>query len=156
MGHHASTPEHIGAIDKVISNLHAALMPRDVNQLSSLLLQANSLFTSLADNGFINKLRASANVYFPDIGPAGYAVFVRFIRCQLLYPEEKFSNVEIIQNRHLEWAVVDYKFLLDGKLSSYGVEAWPMAMGNCNWTISPLARFHARGRGRRGADRRDN
>lgn len=135
VGRHASAPEDIRAIEKVVADFQAALIAKDVKLLSSLMLHTNILFASPADDGFIKKMRDTTDVHFDGVAQAGYIAFANFIKREPLRTEEKFYNVKITQDRHVAWVNFDYEFLVDNKLSNYGVEAWQMVKRDGEWKI---------------------
>lgn len=135
VGRHASTPEDIRAIEKVIADFQAALIAKDVKLLSSLLLHTNILFASPADDAFIQKMRDTTDVHFDGVPAAGYVGFANYIKREPLRTEEKFYNVKITQDRHVAWVNFDYEFLVGDKLSNYGVEAWQMVKRDGLWKI---------------------
>ncbi|MGK5081496.1 nuclear transport factor 2 family protein [Janthinobacterium sp. HLX7-2] len=135
VGRHASTPEDFGAIEQVVAGFQAALVTKDIKLLSSLMLHANILFTSPADDGFIKTVRDTTNVHFDGIEAAGYAGFANYIKREPLRTQEKFYNVKITQDRHVAWVNFDYEFLVGDKLSNYGMQAWQMVKRDGNWKI---------------------
>jgi hypothetical protein len=135
VGRHAATPEDLRAIEQVVADFQAALIAKDVRLLSSLMLHTNILFTSPADDGFIKKMRDTTDVHFDGVAAGGYAAFANFIKREPQRTEEKFYNVKITQDRHVAWVNFDYEFLVGGKLSNYGVEAWQMVKRDGAWKI---------------------
>ncbi|PHV37640.1 nuclear transport factor 2 family protein [Janthinobacterium sp. BJB304] len=135
VGRHASTHEDLRAIEQVVADFQAALIAKDVKLLSSLMLHTNILFASPADDAFIKNMRVTTDVHFDGVGAGGYAAFANFITREPQRTEEKFYNVKIIQDRHVAWVNFDYEFLVGGKLSNYGVEAWQMVKRDGDWKI---------------------
>ena len=135
VGRHASTHEDLRAIEQVVADFQAALIAKDVRLLSSLMLHTNILFASPADDAFIKNMRDTTDVHFDGVGAGGYAAFANFIKREPQRTEEKFYNVKIIQDRHVAWVNFDYEFLVGGKLSNYGVEAWQMVKRDGDWKI---------------------
>ena len=135
VGRHASTPEDMRAIEKVVADFQAALIAKDVKLLSSLMLHTNILFASPADDGFIKKMRDTTDVHFDGVAVAGYVGFANFIQREPQRTEEKFYNVKITQDRHVAWVNFDYEFFVGDTLSNYGVEAWQMVKRDGEWKI---------------------
>ena len=100
VGRHASTPEDIRAIEKVVADFQAALIAKDVKLLSSLMLHTNILFASPADDAFIEKMRDTTDVHFDGVAAAGYVGFANYIKREPLRTALGFigiTDIEFVQ-----------------------------------------------------------
>lgn len=135
IGRHDSTPEDVAAITRVTDDFQAALLKKDVKLLSSLMFNANILFSSPANDSFIKKVRETRDVNFDGVGAGGYTDFAKFVAGSKTPVAEKFYNIKITQDRHVAWVMFDFEFLDDNVVVNHGVEAWQMLKTDGKWKI---------------------
>ena len=84
-------------------------------------------------------MRENIDVNFDGLNPAGYPEFGEFVATAKVPVEEKFYNVQIIQDKHVAWVIFDFDFLEDGKVLNHGVETWQMLKGaDDKWRIASV------------------
>jgi hypothetical protein len=135
IGQHASTAEDLRAITAVTEQFRAALLAKNTRQLSSLLFSANILFTSPADDKVAQSIRDTADVNFDGISGAGVSGFLSFVGNSPKAIEERFYNLQIVQDGHVATVTFDYDFLMDGQPQNHGIESWQLYKTEGNWKI---------------------
>jgi len=135
IGQHASTPDDLRAITGVTEQFRAALLAKNTRQLSSLLFSANILFASPADDKVAQRIRDTADVNFDGISGAGVSGFLNFVGNSPKPVEEKFYNLQIVQDGNVAAVNFDYDFLIDGQSQNHGIESWQLYKTEGNWKI---------------------
>jgi ketosteroid isomerase-like protein len=141
IGQHASTPEDTQAINKVIDDFKAAIKTRDVQLLTSLMMNENLLWASPPPpqvmKAFLQKHPEVKG--FPEGAFQGFRGFRDFIASSKVPVEEKFYNVRITQDANLAWVMFDYEFVEGGRTTNYGVETWQMMKdADGQWKIASV------------------
>ncbi|GGC66187.1 nuclear transport factor 2 family protein [Undibacterium terreum] len=126
IGRHDSNPADIAAINQVTQDFRAALISKNIKQLSSLMLNSNILFSSPGSASFVKKINDSTDVNFDGIRSGGYPAFADFVANSADAIEEKFYNIKITQDGHVGWVMFDFEFLSNKKVENYGVETWQL------------------------------
>lgn len=129
-----STPEDLAAIRDVLDRFMAAIRAKDGKALSALVLNDRILFNSPGDQARVDAIRQH-DTHFDGLGAPGFREFAQFVATSKEPIEERFWNVELVQDAHLAWAVFDYEFLEAGKVQNYGVEAWQLRKTDGKWKI---------------------
>ena len=129
-----STPEDVAAIRDVLDRFMAAIRAKDGKALSALVLNDRILFNSPGDQARVDAIRQH-DTHFDGLGAPGFREFAQFVATSKAPIEERFWNVQIVQDAHLAWAVFDYEFLEAGKVQNYGVEAWQLRKTDGKWKI---------------------
>jgi len=129
-----STPEDLAAIRDVLDRFMAAVENKNGKELSALVLHSRILFTSPRDQTGVDAVRAyDAN--FDGVGAGGFGDFARFVSTTKDAIEERFTNVEMVQDGPVAWVFFDYEFLENGKVENYGVEVWQLRKTDGKWKI---------------------
>ncbi|HTD02750.1 hypothetical protein [Undibacterium sp.] len=126
IGRRDSTPADISAITQVTQDFRAALISKNIKQLSALMLNSNILFSSPASPTFVKMVNDKTDVSFDGIRSGGYSGFADMLASATVPVEEKFYNIKITQDGHIAWVMFDFEFLWDNKIENYGVESWQM------------------------------
>jgi hypothetical protein len=119
-------PADLKAIMKITNQFQEAIRDKNLKELSTLVLNDNILFSSPSMPDLIKSVEKASDVNFDGIDYAGYPGFVQFLRTSPQTLEEKFYNIDIVQDSNVAWVMFDYQFLVDGKISNHGVETWQM------------------------------
>jgi hypothetical protein len=130
IGRHQSTPEDVNAIMQLTKDFRAALVARNVRQMSTLMLNSNILFASPASPQTVKMINEKEDVNFDGLPNGGYPRFAQFVAGTAGPVEEKFYNIKITQDGHVGWVMLDFEFvqehlgdLLRLSLSSQGRSA---------------------------------
>jgi hypothetical protein len=124
IGRYQSTPADIAAIKQLTLDFHDALVAKNAPQLSTLVLNSNSLFASPASPAKVKVSNDKQDVNFDGVVPGGFERFAEFVGSTPGAIEERFYNMKVTQDGHLAWVSFDFEFLLDGKVTNYGLESW--------------------------------
>lgn len=141
IGQHASTPEDTQAINKVIDDFKAAIKTRDVQLLTSLMVNENLLWTSPPPPQVLKEIRQKhpETQGIPEGAFRGFRGFRDFVASSKVPVEEKFYNVRITQDANLAWVMFDYEFVEGARTSNYGVETWQMMKdADGQWKIASV------------------
>ena len=124
IGRHESSSEDVNAIMQLTKDFRAALMDKNVKQLSTLMFSSNILFASPASAATVKTINDKEDVNFDGVSSGGYGRFAQFLGSTRASIEEKFYNIKITQDGHLAWVMFDFEFVQDSKVAGYGVESW--------------------------------
>jgi hypothetical protein len=124
IGRHQSNPEDVNAIMQLTKDFRAALMNKNVKQMSTLMFSANILFASPASAATVKMIKDKEDVNFDGVPSGGYGRFAQFVGSTKGSIDERFYNIQITQDGHLAWVIFDFEFVQDSKVARYGVEAW--------------------------------
>jgi len=124
IGRHQSSSEDVNAIMQLTKDFRAALIDKNVKQLSTLMFSSNILFASPASAATVKMINDKEDVNFDGVPSGGYGRFAQFVGSTRGSIEEKFYNIKITQDGHLAWVIFDFEFVQDSKVARYGVEAW--------------------------------
>jgi hypothetical protein len=124
IGRHQSNPEDVNAIMQLTKDFRAALMNKNVKQMSTLMFSANILFASSASAATVKMINDKEDVNFDGVPSGGYGRFAQFVGSTKGSIDERFYNIQITQDGHLAWVIFDFEFVQDSKVARYGVEAW--------------------------------
>lgn len=129
-----TTPEDTAAIAEVVEAFRLGIIHKDGPALSNLVLDSDIMFTSPGDQARVDAVRAY-DPHFNGIGTGGFGAFARYISTTQDTVEEKFHNVEIVQDGPVALVTFDYEFYGNGKLENYGLEHWQMRKTDGRWKI---------------------
>jgi hypothetical protein len=136
IGHYQGTPQDVAAIKQLTQDFHDALVAKNARQLSTLVFNSNILFVSPASPEKVKAINDKQDVSFDGVAPGGFARFAEFVGSTPGAIEERFYNMKITQDGHLAWVSFDFEFLLDGKVTNYGLETWVVLKNQGDkWTI---------------------
>jgi ketosteroid isomerase-like protein len=139
IGRHTSTPEDTQAINKIVEDFQVAIKTKNTKLLSTLVLNSNILFNAPGSPKAIAFVREKFDTTYDGLRAGGYTSFARFIEESKEALEEKFYNVKITQDGNVAWVIFDYEFVMEGKTSNYGVEAWQMMkVADGKWKIASV------------------
>jgi hypothetical protein len=124
IGRHQSTPEDVNAIMQLTKDFRAALVAKNVRQMSTLMLNSNILFASPASPQTVKRINEKEDVNFDGLPNGSYPRFAQFVAGTAGPVEEKFYNIKITQDGHVGWVMLDFEFVQDSKVANYGVEVW--------------------------------
>jgi hypothetical protein len=124
IGHYQSTAEDVNAIKQLTQDFRAALVAKDVRQLSTLVVGENILFASPASPEKVKMVNDKQDVNFDGVPVGGFGQFAQFVSTTPGAIEERFYNMQVVQDGHLAWVRFDFEFLLDTKVTNYGIETW--------------------------------
>lgn len=71
-----------------------------------------------------------------DTFKANYKSFYRYFFTKEI--EEKFYNIQILENGYIATVMFDYSFWNKGKKSNYGKESWALIKTNGRWKITSV------------------
>jgi hypothetical protein len=123
---HATTPEDLSAISKVISEFQTAIKTKNPKLLSTLVLSSKILFVSPWPPEDIKEVRNATDTTFDGVDAAGYSNFAKLLKNEKSQIEEKFYNVKITQDDNLAWVMFDFEFQKDSVTLNHGVEVWQL------------------------------
>lgn len=129
-----TTPEDTAAIHKVLDHFALAIATRDPKLLGTLVLHPRILFASPGNQAWVDRVR-KYEPRFDGLEQDGYLAFARFVGTSKVPIAENFYNVQITQDGVVAWALFDYEFIEDGKLSNYGTEHWQLRKTDGEWKI---------------------
>jgi hypothetical protein len=121
-----ANPEDSKAILQVVAKFQEAIKTKNSKELSTLVLNDNILFTRLSDAKEKQKINETSDVNFDGIRYGGFGSLSQFLSTSKESVEERFYNVNIMQDGSVAWVMFDYQFLLAGKATNHGVETWQM------------------------------
>jgi ketosteroid isomerase-like protein len=141
IGQHASTPADTQAINKVMDDFKTAIKTKDVQLLTSLMVNESLLWASPPPPQVMKDFHAKHPEIkgFPEGALRGFRGFRDFVASSKVPVEEKFYNVRITQDANLAWVMFDYEFVEDNRTSNYGVETWQMVKdADGQWKIASV------------------
>jgi len=116
----APTAADAQAIRDVLAEFMAAIQAKSGERLTALVTDPQILFTSPGEK-------------FDGRGAGGFPRFVEFVTTTPDSIEERFKNVVITQDGAVAWAMFDYEFVANGKVSNYGIETWQLYRRDGKW-----------------------
>ncbi|MGZ5198512.1 MAG: YybH family protein [Telluria sp.] len=139
IGKTTSTPEDTQAINKVIDDFQAAIKKKDVQLLSSLVVDEKLLWASPPPPEQIRAIRKDLGQGFNGIFPGAFRNFSQFIGSSKVPLEERFYNVHITQDANVAWVMFDYEFVEDNRVTNHGIETWQMMKSaDGTWKIASV------------------
>jgi ketosteroid isomerase-like protein len=139
IGHTTSTPEDTQAIRKVIDDFQGAIKTKNVQLLSSLMLDEDLLWASPPPPERLREARDKMGANFKGIPPGMFRGFSKFIAESKVPVEERFYNVRITQDANVAWVMFDYEFVMDNRPTNHGIETWQMMKGpDGTWKIASV------------------
>ena len=126
VGKHEGTPEDLAAILQVTQDFQKALKSKDIRLLSSLLVNQNIMWLSPSSPANITRVRAEIDPNYDGLAVGGYAPFAAFVKDEKGVVEERFYNIQVTQDRHVAFVMVDFDFRIDDRIINHGVESWQM------------------------------
>ena len=79
IGRHQSSPEDVNAIMQLTKDFRAALMDKNVKQMSTLMFSSNILFASPASAAAVKTINDKEDVNFDGVPSGGYGRFAQFL-----------------------------------------------------------------------------
>jgi ketosteroid isomerase-like protein len=129
-----ATREDVAAIRKVHTDFMAAIAAKDGRKLSTLVLNDHILLAPMADQARVDAVR-KYNSNFDGVGDGGFSSFAHYISTTSDKLEEKTYNVEVTQDGLMALVTFDYEFVINGKVSNYGLEVWQLRKTDGKWKI---------------------
>ncbi|SDD35254.1 MULTISPECIES: hypothetical protein [Kordiimonas] len=146
IGTYHSTPEDEAAIREVIARFDRGIREKDGELLKSTFLHDEILFISPPYQAVIDDVRERYDPDFMKVGPMTEAMnFVNFITTTESTVAENFYNIEITQDQTYALVTFDYEFVVDDKVTNYGLEVWQLfkvdgrwGIASVNWSVTML------------------
>jgi hypothetical protein len=108
IGRHQSSPEGVNAIMQVTKDVRAALINKNVKQMSALMFSSNIFFASAASAATVTMINGKEDVIFDGVSGGGYGRFAQFVGSTRGSIEENFYNIKITQAGHLAWVILGF------------------------------------------------
>lgn len=139
IGTYHSTPEDEAAIRDVIARFDRGIRQKDGDLLKSTFLHDEILFLSPPPQAVIDDVRERYDADFMKVGPMSEAMnFVNFITTTESDVAENFHNIKIKQDQTYALVTFDYEFVMDGKVTNYGLEVWQLFKMDGRWGIASV------------------
>lgn len=140
IGVYKDNPEDLAAVKKVISDFQKALITKDGELLSSLMMYDDIFFIWPMPQKFIDEMRQKpGNEAFMRSHMKGeLSSFIKSLTESKEKVEEKFYNIEIKLDGNGALVTFDYEFVLDEKVQNYGFETWNMVKVDGAWKIATV------------------
>lgn len=139
IGTYHSTPEDEAAIRDVIARFDRGIREKDGDLLKSTFLHNEILFISPPIQSVIEDVRKRYDADFMKVGPMSEAMnFVNSISTTESDVAENFYNIKITQDQTYALVTFDYEFVMDGKVTNYGIEVWQLFKVDGRWGIASV------------------
>jgi ketosteroid isomerase-like protein len=132
-----SNADDVAKINTVLEEFRQDIIHKDGSALTKLVLNPNVLFHSVNSQEQVDSARRS-NAQFDGIGPSALDGFAKFLATSKDKLEEKFHNIEIHQDGDLGLATFSYDFLVNDKVTNFGIEHWILCKIDGQWKILSL------------------
>ena len=132
-----SNADDIAKINRVLDEFRQDIIRKDGYALTKLVLNPNVLFHSINSQEKVDSAR-KVNAQFDGMGPSALDGFATFLATSKDKLEEKFQNVEIRQDGDLGLATFNYDFLVNDKVTNFGVEHWILCKIDGQWKIAAV------------------
>jgi ketosteroid isomerase-like protein len=132
-----SNADDLAKINSVLEEFRQDIVHKDGYALTKLVLNPNVLFHSVNSQEKVDSAR-KYNARFDGIGPSALDGFAQFLATSKDKLEEKFHNIEIHQDGDLGLVTFNYDFLVNEKVSNFGVEHWILCKIDGQWKILSL------------------
>ena len=132
-----SNADDLAKISGVLEQFRQDIVHKDGHALTKLVLNPNVLFHSVNSQEEVDSAR-KYNAQFDGIGPSALDGFAKFLATSKDKLEEKFHNIEIHQDGDLGLATFNYDFLVNDKVTNFGVEHWILCKIDGQWKILSL------------------
>ncbi len=132
-----SNADDLTKIRSVLEEFRQDIIHKDGYALTKLVLNPNVPFHSVNSQEEIDSAR-KYNAQFDGIGPNALDGFAKFLATSKDKLEEKFHNIEIRQDGDLGLATFNYDFLVNDKVTNFGVEHWILCKIDGQWKILSL------------------
>ena len=132
-----SNADDLTKIRGVLEEFRQDIIHKDAYALTKLMLNPNILFHSIDNREAVDSAR-KYNAQFDGIGPSALDGFAKFLSTSKDKLEEKFHNIEIHQDGDLGLATFNYDFLVNDKVTNFGVEHWILYKIDGQWKILSL------------------
>ena len=132
-----SNADDLAKISGVLEEFRQDIIHKDGYAITKLVLNPNVLFHSVNSQEQVDSAR-KYNAQFDGIGPSRLDGFVQFLATSKDKIEEKFHNIEIHQDGDLGLVTTNYDFLINDKVTNFGVEHWIVCKIDGQWKILSL------------------
>lgn len=124
-------------VRQVVDRFRAAIVAKDAPTLKALFLPGHDSWFSV-DSEAEHRRRLAKNPAAPRLHPSNSTRFADSIASDKVSTEETFENVKIHADDAIASVHFDYVFLLDGKPTNRGQEAWQLVRTDDGWKIVSL------------------
>ncbi|MEJ8803599.1 hypothetical protein [Pontibacter sp. H249] len=119
---------------EVVETFRKSIINKDSVSFNQLFLYDSIPWLGITDD----KSMAFVRKYYPDkkaLDPSSYKDFIRFIVSTKGKVEEKFFNVEVVNDPLIASVTFDYSLWVDEKPQNWGKESWELMKVDGNWKI---------------------
>ena len=122
-------------IKKVLNTFMECLVQKDSTKFYSLFHNDPIVWVGvMQQKTYENELKKNSNA--KDNFKANYKSFYRHFYSKEI--EEKFYNIQILEDGYIASVAFDYSFLENKKKSNWGKESWAMIKTNGQWKITSV------------------
>ena len=132
-----SNADDLTKIRGVLEEFRQDIIRKDGYAITKLVLNPVVLFHHINTQEEVDSAR-KYNAQFDGIGPSQLDGFAKFLATSKDKLEEKFHNIEIHQDGDLGLATFNYDFLVNDKVTNFGVEHWIFCKIDGQWKILSL------------------
>jgi hypothetical protein len=133
----SAAPADVAAIQDVVRQFQSAIVAKDGKALGNLFLaDHNSWLVVMDDAEYAAAKARNANV--AKVKTSTWKAFADFVANSKVPVEERFHNVRIETNGAVASVYFDFDFLIDGKVTNRGSEAWQMVRDEQGWKIGAM------------------
>ena len=129
-----SNADDIRKIGNLLEEFRQAIIHKDGNAITKLMLHPNLLFHSIDNQESVDNAR-KLNPQFDGIGPSALDGFVKLLATSKDKLEETFQNIEIRQDGDLGLVTFNYDFVINDKIHHSGLEHWQVRKIDGQWRI---------------------
>jgi ketosteroid isomerase-like protein len=129
-----SNANDLTKIGGVLEEFRQDIIHKDAHALTKLMLNNDVFFHSIDNQEDVDSAR-KINAQFDGIGPSRLDGFAKFLSTSKDKLEEKFHNIEIRQDGDLGLVTFNYDFLVNDKVTNFGVEHWQVRKIDGQWKI---------------------
>jgi ketosteroid isomerase-like protein len=129
-----SNADDLTKIRSVLEEFRQDIIHKDAYALTKLMLNPNVLFHEIDDQKEVDSAR-KYNAQFDGIGPGDLDETAKFLSTSKDKLEEKFHNIEILQDGDLGLVTFNYDFVVNDKVANSGLEHWQVRKIDGQWKI---------------------
>lgn len=132
-----SNADDVAKINTVLEEFRQDIIRKDGYAITKLILNPDVLFHQINNQEEVDGARKQ-NAQFNGVGPSQLDGLVKSLATSKNKLEEKFHDIEIHQDGDLGLATFNYDFLVNDKVTNFGVEHWILCKIDGQWKILSL------------------